>query len=153
MLHLKIKTVMRGLPAMNKRRLNQVLKEVWKKVGAFWHAELLKKHFTEAGAAEYGYQPRTADHQRRKQRRFGHQAPLVFTGQMKRQALRERRVSATSKGCKVKLRLPPYAYYHGMAAELTKASRKDRKLIMEFFKKELARELKEARDTRTRTTR
>lgn len=154
MLHLKTTIITKGLARMNKRALNRVMKRVWARLGAFWHSHLLKKHFTEAGAAEYQYRKRkdpsrlswsdVAAQKRGLSMRAGPECgkPLTYSGDLKRMALGERRVSSTSKGCKVKLRLPAYAYYHGMAAELTKVSPKDRKLMIAFARQALVEELK-----------
>lgn len=59
----------------------------------------LGKHFqnvpeTEPGGA-YGYLPRTAKHQARKQKKFGHNLPNVFTGRERNQLRNQSRIAAT----------------------------------------------------------
>jgi hypothetical protein len=43
------------------RVINQIAKEVAIEVGYFWHDNFLQKHFTHAGAREYGYEPRQGE--------------------------------------------------------------------------------------------
>ena len=136
-----------------KRVLDKVLKVVWEKVGLYWHKELFPKHFDQRAMQEYGYRRRKSikwkrkdgskvTYQQWKLKKTGEDAPLVFSGRLEREARREARISSTSKGCAVKLRCPPYVFFHGMAAELTKVSRKDRKLMIAKAREYLVEELK-----------
>ncbi len=98
---------------MKQREWNEIQRGVWAGVGRYWHTELRPKHFTRAGAAEYGYQPRTADYQRRKARQFGHQDPLVFTGESRRRTRTARIVpfaTATRVGVRVRMNAPNLNY-------------------------------------------
>lgn len=59
----------------------------------------LGKHFqnvpeTEPGGV-YGYLPRTAKHQARKQQKFGHNLPNVYTGRERNQIRNQSRIAAT----------------------------------------------------------
>ena len=97
-------------PEVTRRQLPKIVKEALLEVGEDWHKRILPKHFTREGARRYGYRDRTKEHQRRKGRRFGHQDPLVFSGDMKRQVLRRQEIKATSKKMTVILRGPKYMF-------------------------------------------
>lgn len=94
-------------PRVMLREQNRIAREVSLDVGAFWHDNFLEKHFTQAGAVEYGYAPRDGDRQRpnekgfrrsyqgRKLRFKGHTKPLVFSGRS-RERLRWPRLRVTA---------------------------------------------------------
>jgi len=89
---------------MRKRQWNaEIEKPSWTAVGLFHKRQHVEKHFTPAGAAEYGYAPRSRKYTEKKRRKFGHDLPLVFTGQLKANC-RVPEIRATSKGVKVVLR-------------------------------------------------
>jgi hypothetical protein len=100
-----------GVPA---KRFHEIRKEVWLAAGELWHERFREKHFTRAGATEYGYTPRSGEglsgkkfwqsYTGRKQRYKGHQRPLVFTGDTEKQAKRKK-IVATSRGTKSSLRI------------------------------------------------
>lgn len=154
---IKTEIVTKGILALPpKRTLDKVLKEVWRRVGLYWHKELLPKHFDQSAMREYGYRRRRSIKWKRKNgpdvtynewklKKTGEDAPLLFSGRLEREARREARVSSTSKGCAVKMRCPPYVYYHGMAAELTKVSDEDRKLMIAAARKFLVEEIEKLR--------
>lgn len=50
---------------------------------------------------EWGYKPRKKKYQIRKARKFGHQKPLVATGELEQAVLRSAKVTATSKRAKI----------------------------------------------------
>jgi len=86
-------------------QMKAMILEAWTIVGERWHRELRPKHFTTAGAREYGYSPRKGDtgnagskgfwrsYTGRKQRTFGHTRPLVWSGELE-QLSRARRIEA-----------------------------------------------------------
>lgn len=91
-----------------------ILKEAWAVVGEYWHKQFLPKHFTIAGAHEYGYQKRTKKYERQKARKKGHHRPIVWSGETERQAKRWRDVRISSKGARVVLRgLPRHIWMAG----------------------------------------
>lgn len=101
---------------------NRMIKENWYSQGAFWHGEFREKHFTAAGAREYGYAPRAGQtgnprksfwgsYSGQKQKKLLHQLPLVFTGvSMSLTAIRVIQAKATTKisGCEVVIRSPGF---------------------------------------------
>jgi hypothetical protein len=76
--------------------------------GRYWDQTFREKHFTSAGATEYGYTPREGErgnpsskgfrrsYTGRKLRKFGHTRPLEYTGESRRRT-RSPRIVATAK--------------------------------------------------------
>jgi hypothetical protein len=91
---------------------NPIIRAAWDRAGRLWHKKILGKHFTVAGAAEYNYMPRTRAYQIRKAKKFGHQRPLVFSGEAERMAHQVLDLRATQKGAKVVLHLPTHFYQY-----------------------------------------
>jgi hypothetical protein len=123
----------------------------------YWHKRYLPGHFTVDGGKKYGYQKRKGDDQPplvtsratrgayvgrqvrnnaysyEKQRRFGHNKPLVWSGTSERAAkrslaIRFRRIKATGlTHCYGVMAVPAYFYKYlpgspNKAAEMTKAT-------------------------------
>lgn len=101
-------------PTLGKRVFNNAVKESLHDMASEWHDEMLPEHFTEAGAQKYGYYRRKGQgldrsgkafqrsYTAKKLRMFGHEKPLVFTGEGQ-QLARLRRIRATSKQATVVL--------------------------------------------------
>lgn len=102
----------RSLTGCSRGAWNKGLIQAWEAAGRFWHQEILPKKFTHAGATEYGYQGRTPQYTRRKLRKFGHTYPLVYTGELKRQALRTEDIRSTARGVKIVIHGPAYLYMY-----------------------------------------
>lgn len=79
----------------------KAVKTANQKIAEFWIKELLPKHFTVAGGAEYGYAKRDGGYLGRKELRVGHQKPLVGIGSKRRKSGNAQRMAlggATGKG-------------------------------------------------------
>lgn len=63
-----------------------------------WKRRVLPGHFTLEAKNKYGYRPRTAKHEKRKARVFGHRIPLVFSGKSQMIARAFSKVSTRGKG-------------------------------------------------------
>ena len=143
-----------GSANLGQREFNDLVREAWSEVGAFWHQRFLKKHFTVEGGKEYDYAPRSGDgksgkafwrsYQGRKQRKYGHQNPLEWSGDLKQRAQVARiTTTATSSGstCKVTLPQAQKANFKNkwsdprldMADELTRVSDAEGDEIVEMF--------------------
>ena len=97
-------------PDVLKKHLRPVVKEVLKETVDFWHTQILPGHFTRRGERKYRYRRRTREYMDRKKARRGHNRPLEFTGDLKRAALRQARISGTSRSARVTMYgLPWYA--------------------------------------------
>lgn len=119
----------------------EVSAEGWGKGGDFFHEEILPKHFTVAGAFEYGYQPRGFKYNKQKQASKGHREPLVYKGDLRRMLLRLRDVRAhrargsSEGGVDVKLSGPRYLHQRqqprqpNLALEISTVSSRDAEAI------------------------
>ena len=98
---------------MSQRDWNEIQRGVWHAVGRYWHVHFRPKHFTRAGAMEYGYQPRSAGYMRRKAKAKHHQDPLVYTGESRRRTRTARIVpfaTANRVGVRVRMSAPSLNY-------------------------------------------
>ena len=123
------------------------LKDAWAKAGRFWFRKILGKHFKTSAKSEYDYQPRKPGYMKRKAKRFGHQKPLVLSGNLQRMVGRIENVRETSKGANVTLHGPRYLYMYrknlkevDKAKELRAVSEKDAGLLGEVLDKNIVRE-------------
>lgn len=95
----EIVIVKRGpTPKLAARELNNVNRETVRLMGEYWHQKYFPKHFTHAGATEYGYQERNAHYEMRKLKKYGHTYPLVFSGQGRQDASHPRIVATAKRG-------------------------------------------------------
>ena len=145
-----------SVPRAMRKEFRKVTRKAWMSAGIWWHSQIRPKHFTPAGAREYGYTPRQGERMStgrrfprtytgRKVREHGHRNPLMFTGQS-RLFTRLRDVRATSKGVRVvmragNLRLRPPGGKIDMADELTRFSRADERAVGRVFQQTMNREM------------
>lgn len=131
-----MKIKVKGLDA---KTLRKIFKESYEALGRYWHDVILPKHFTQAGAHEYGYVKRGSKYMKRKLRVHGHQLPLVFSGELMEKVTRTRQITSTSRGARVKMQGTPYLYkFHiskqvKKAEELVRISRGDLQDMVKYF--------------------
>lgn len=111
-------------PGVLKKHWNTLVKACWEALGSHWHARMREKHFTHAGATEYGYDKRQGErgsqsglgfrssYTGRKLRRFGHTLPLVWSG-ASRTLSQIRNVRTTRDGVKVVMNTPTLNFRKG----------------------------------------
>jgi hypothetical protein len=107
-------------PRLMMRQKNQVHRLAAMDLAVFWHDNFARKHFTQAGATEYGYAPRkgqpgnphpkgfTKSYTGRKLKTQGHTRPLVYSGDSYLRVLASRNnvtATATKGAATAKLRL------------------------------------------------
>lgn len=97
-------------PDVLKRDLSQWLKEALQEVVNHWHTHMLPGHFQRSAHSKYGYQGRNPKYIRMKIRRTGQGIDLIYTGRLRREALRTIRLSGTNKKAQGVLTVPSYAY-------------------------------------------
>lgn len=145
-------------PGLLKRELNNILRECWFAVGTHWLLKFRPKHFTRAGAREYGYTPRKPDYEARKKRAAmtaniklrkasgtwvsgsrarGEPEPLVWSGQS-REDTKFGRVSATKNGVRITMNAPRLNWRNPNSRinprdELTRISDAEQKTLMSVF--------------------
>jgi hypothetical protein len=131
---------------LSARAMRKVTKYCFYLLGKYWHEKILQKHFTTGAYSEYSYKYRSAKHQERKQKKFGHSLPNVFTGRMRDRVLSRANqdVRETSKGVRIHIHGPLYLYAYrkdykqpDKAAELVAVSNRDRELMARFMQKHL----------------
>lgn len=93
-----------GIEKLGIRKLNGIIRESLRDVGDYWHDNMLRKHFTKAGAREYQYTPRQGEpgsgrafkgsYVSRKIKTQGHSLPLVWSGETRDQLLRTKSIEA-----------------------------------------------------------
>jgi len=138
---------------LTQREFNRIVRDAWQPVGAYWHDHLHDKHFSQAGAREYGYQPRKgetgnpdpygfwASYSGEKQKRLGHHNPNVLSGELQMFSQVYRVVAtATSKGSEARIVLPRAQKANllgryskvNMRAELTTVSAQEAPAVVEI---------------------
>jgi len=151
-----------------KGQITALINGVFSEVIRRWHKNTLPKHFRPGAERVYHYAKRSKSHQRRKENRFGHRTPLVFTGALKRQVAAGILLRATKTTPKVKgkMRGPWYLRPAGrpimgkgfsgkmpdMGTEITAISNFEQANIERMVKARVARGLKKLgkRNRRTR---
>lgn len=159
---LSIDVRLSGIETLSRSQVNRVMKRAYYEMGSYWRKHFLPLHFGERATQRYGYTLRSgarnarlprlgkrlnSTYSARKYRFVGHTRPLEFTGEGKRKALYEKRISATSK--KVVVRLPlkfnlrnPHSQVH-MADEIRAVRRDELGEMSAFFVKLLRTLLRE----------
>jgi hypothetical protein len=141
-------------------RWNTIRREAWIVAGNYWHREFRPKHFTKAGAREYGYMPRAGEsgntrpkfaqsYTGRKLKKMGHTRPLVWSGTSETLSkIRVVRATATKTKSKaeVVLRTPGLNRQHKdsqipMRDEMTAVSQAEARKLIEVFDNEVGRQL------------
>lgn len=146
-----------GILNMSRRTFNNIMTAVWDKAGRTWHREYRPKHFTTAGAREYGYVPRSKGYMLRKAKGYvarekkggpgilmsGHQRPLVWTG-ISEKAAERLSLKSTSQGVTVHVPAPRLNWRPGggtmnLADEMTRISEGEGRDITKFVEETLTR--------------
>jgi len=161
---LKFALIPPGPPAgIRKRDFNAAKKIAFEKIGEYWFEFFLPKHFTKAGAREYGYTPRKGENLPRgskawrksytgkKWKKYGVTQPLVYTGESKR-ATRSARIKTTSKKVTVTMRTPRLNWRAknseiNMNKELTTISPAEWNVLTGIFEQRLEHELSKIAQT------
>ena len=116
---IRVTVRLRGAELLTQSKINAAMRRAMYSLGVKHKTLHLPKHFTKGGAREYGYKPRKGEsslhkgsYTYRKLRKFSHTLPLVYTGELRREALfgtRKIRVTSTSKEATVHIGLPSKA--------------------------------------------
>ena len=107
-------------PGEDPARMEKAVRKALGNALIYWRRNYLKKHFTRGGGIEYGYRERAKYRAKNKDRRGtdpdAHQAPLVWTGTLRKMILgqfpqpRISRNGAMQTGSLV-FKAPQYAFY------------------------------------------
>lgn len=140
---------------VGRREYGKATKAAFEAAGRLWHQKFRPKHFTKAGAREYGYAPRTRAYTERKFKKFGHRLPLVFTGETRNLA-RNRKIKATGKMMRVIINAPRLnepgrgKRKINMRDEMTRVSTRERRAMVNLFAQVFDRRLKASSTTRVK---
>lgn len=136
-----------AVPKIAVRKRNEVYKLAYRETMEYWHAHFRLKHFTHAGAREYGYTPRKGEagsnrkfagsYTQRKLRKYGHTRPLEFTGESKARSANAN-ITATSRGARCRMNLPRLNWKHPKSLiaprdEMTRISPAERQFLQTYF--------------------
>lgn len=137
------------------RVLNKHIRETNKEVMMYWHRELRPKHFTLEGQAEYKYQRRMWVTEQRKKKLFGHNNPIVMSGDALAMSSNIKSLRATPKTASVTIAGPWYMAVRvprkdgrlspDLKAELSRFSKRDAMLMARFGAKRLRARILEDR--------
>lgn len=104
-----------GLPAMSRRDRNELLREVHKQMGRFWHNELLPPHFTRTAKSKYRHKLRTIGYRKKKKKlaekgivKGGGEVDNLFTGLLKESLEGVGTVKAYPKRATIRMTGPRY---------------------------------------------
>lgn len=101
-----------GDPKALKKHLRPAVKSALTEIVEEWHEKTLPVHFTEAGSRRYHYRRRTKKYEKTKAKKRFHSDPLVYTGDLKREAFRRLKVTGTAKRITGTMVAPWYATKH-----------------------------------------
>lgn len=151
-----------ALANWTKTNIRKVIQAALFKVGDYWHRNFMKKHFTKAGAREYGYAPRKGERARagsktfRKvagpaERREGQILPLVHSGAL-RAACQTRQLIVEQTGGKIRvlvwlrkaraLNLRPTNAKINMREEATTISEGEKRVLTNLLNREVIKGLR-----------
>lgn len=146
---------------LSQRKFNDIKRNAWYHVGKYWMAHFRRKHFTHAGAREYGYLPRKgqagnthpkgfwASYCGQKQKQKGHTLPLVWSGESREKSKAARiHATATAKKsrCRIVLNVPTLNYKNphsqiDMRAEMTRISEREMQILAKEYEKHIDMQL------------
>jgi hypothetical protein len=119
------------VPSIALRKRNEIFKAGYLYLLLYWHEHFREKHFTHAGAREYGYTPRVGEagsgrkfagsYTERKLKKHGHTRPLEFSGETRRRAAQTPNVRATSKSARLRLDVPALNFKHPKSKVLARS--------------------------------
>ena len=153
---------------IGQREYNEFVRMMFRAMGVEWHDSYRAKHFTRAGASEYGYAPREGErgnvppegfrrsYTGQKLRTEGHTRPLVLSGESEQQTRRKDiRATATKRRAKVRVHLHapklnfrnPHSKTHPVI-EMTTISRQEKTPLKRAGSAVLAAEMKAYRKRR-----
>lgn len=120
-------------PAEGAARFARGLKKGMRDAIKLWKLNFAPKHFTRAGAQEYGYANRAKGYMIRKARKMKHQTPLVWTGTLRTMVLAQMpspRVtdSGAAIGVSLSMNVPAYTKYYRTKSG-SEGPRKDEELV------------------------
>lgn len=139
---------------LSKRNHRKVMNEANRAAMTWVLRYVVPRKFTPRASREFpGYfRERSTKHRERKQRQFGHNLPLVYTGKMRSRVLGQSKVRATYKGATLTMR-PGHAIREEQRRELEAISPAHRKRMSQIVLKTYMRLSTDRRFLSRKTTR
>lgn len=125
--------------ALTRSQVINALKRAFVMGGQFWFDSYAHKRFTESGAREYNFRRRSFRYSQLKKKHFGHELPLVLTGEGRALTLSDAtRQKIKASRDKITIRLPQKFNLHNpkgpnMPKELRAVSRNELRAMEEFL--------------------
>ncbi len=137
-------------PRGMRKALNAARKAVWAMMAKHWFVFIRPKHFTGAGAREYDYRERSPKYKLMKRKKFGHNKPLVKTGESERSVRFSGRIIATKDRGRVSMTARKLNWSGGwLRDELTRFSKRDVATLTNVGDRGLGKQFKQLRRRRT----
>lgn len=149
-------------PGPFKTEFERSIKQTMIELGEHWREKFLPRHFTTEAYHEYRYSPRTKEYMQKKMRHFGHNLPLVLTGQSRREILRSNRDPVIRRkagvlGVEVKFSAPSHFFKYSKKGkivnkvdELTRVSKREISTLAKMMDRNMEQRLQSMRETRVR---
>lgn len=99
-------TVITPDPRIFVREHNRAVREANVEAARYHHEQHMPDHFKMVGYTKYGIAKRSAGYNKRKQRKYNHVLPLVYTGRTRQVVLSQRQIRATPKAARLIMRAP-----------------------------------------------
>lgn len=158
-------------PKLLRREANEIHRQTALEMGDHWFHNFRAKHFTTAGASEYGYTPRQGErgnaglkgfrrsYTGRKLRLKGHTRPLVYSGQSENLTkIKDVRATATKEEAKGRVVIHAPTFNRkgkgsrcDMRAEIQTISAPETVILAQVAGSGIARRYKAIRDSQTTT--
>lgn len=103
MFYVAVDVRLSGVEMLTKSEVNAAFKAAYLAVGKRWRRRYLPLHFGSRATQRYRYTLRNFQYNRNKRRFLGHQRPLEFSGEGKREAIYRENMLVTRHKCVVRL--------------------------------------------------
>ena len=155
---MSVEITYRGDGEAMKKQLGPIVNAALAQAMGEWHGKTLPKHFQPSAGGRYHYKPRTAAWNKHKRKKVGHNNPLVYSGDLKRQVTRliEIKTLRTKPKATGRMRGPRYLhmkpsanYRHNYAAELLRMTHAETHAIARRVDQLVTEALNNLKETRT----
>lgn len=146
-------------PKLALKKLREINVVTMTELGNYWHDNFRDKHFTPAGAREYGYAPRNVAYMIKKAKKWGHRNPLEWSGKSRALSrIKDIRTAGTTAArgrVRVVLHMPalnfiPKGGSINMNDEMTRVSQAEIQKLGEIAADSLDRQFNALTETSTR---
>jgi len=155
---MSVEITYRGDAEVMKKELGPIVNAALAQAIEEWHERTLPRHFQPSAAGRYHYKARTVAWKKHKRKKVGHDNPLVYTGDLKREVTRmiEIKTLKTKPSATGKMRGPRYLhmtpsanYRHNYAAELLAMTRAETAAMARHVDQIVTKALNNLKETRT----